>query len=88
MLRLRSRRSKYLSSRDGSPIKKSGTGKLPNEKKHAEHKLHRAVLAFFCITLAMAVFHLFGIGHGHIEEGAEILSFSKWSTFLAITLPA
>lgn len=62
--------------------------KTAKRKKHAEHKLHRAVLAFFCITLAMAVFHLFGIGHGHIEEGAEILSFSKWSTFLAITLPA
>ena len=62
--------------------------KNARRKKHAEHKLHRTVLALFCITLAMAVLHLLGVGHGHIEEGAEILSFSKWSTFLAITLPA
>lgn len=62
--------------------------KNAKRKKHAEHKLHSTVIALFCVTLAMAVLHLFGIGHGHIEEGAEIFSFSKWSTFLAITLPA
>jgi len=62
--------------------------KNAKRKKHAEHKLHRTVIALFCVTLAMAFLHLFGIGHGHIEEGAEIFSFSKWSTFLAITLPA
>ncbi len=58
------------------------------KKNMAEHKLHRTVIALFCITLAMAVLHLIGIGHGHIEEGYEILSFSKWTSFLAITLPA
>jgi hypothetical protein len=62
--------------------------KNAKRKKHAEHKLHRSVIALFCITLAMAVLHLIGIGHGHIEEGAEIFSLSKWTTFLAITLPA
>lgn len=62
--------------------------KNAKRKKHAEHKLHRNVIVLFCVTLAMAVLHLIGIGHGHIEEGFEILSFSKWTTFLAIILPA
>ena len=62
--------------------------KNAKRKKQAEHKLHRTVIALFCVTLAMAVLHLFGIGHGHIEEGCEIFSFSKWTSFLAITLPA
>lgn len=62
--------------------------KNAKRKKHAEHKLHRNVIVLFCITLAMAILHLIGIGHGHIEEGFEILSFSKWTTFLAIILPA
>ena len=56
-------------------------------KEDTEHKLRNTVIALFCITLAMAVFHLSGIGHERIPEGEEIFSLSKWGTFLAVTLP-
>lgn len=62
--------------------------KNAKRKKQVEHKLQRTVLILFCITLAMAVLHLSGVGHGHIEDGREIYYFSNWGTFLAITLPA
>ena len=62
--------------------------KNAKRKKNAEHKLHRTVIALFCITLAMAVLHLLEIGHGNGKEVYEIFSFSKWTSFFAITLPA
>ena len=54
--------------------------KNAKRKKHAEHKLHRAVFALFCVTLAMAVLHFLKIGHGTV--------IGSLGTFLAITLPA
>ncbi len=54
--------------------------KNAKRKQHAEHNLHNAVFALFCVTLAMAVLHLLGIGHGTI--------FGELCTFLAIILPA
>ena len=61
--------------------------KNAHKKKHAEHRLHTAVIVLFCVTLAMAVLHIFE-PESDIPKGQEIFYLSEWGKFLAITLPA
>ena len=56
-------------------------------KKHAEHRLHTTVIMLFCVTLAMAVLHIFE-PESDIPKGQEFFYLSEWGKFLAITLPA
>jgi len=63
------------------------------KKENAEHRIHNTVITFFVITLAMAILHLFGVGHEHEfhEYGhhtISLFSISNWIVFLAIILPA
>ena len=60
-------------------------GQRPKEEK-AAHKVHWSVVILMAATLAMALLHLFGVGHGHSE--APFLLPGVWITFLAIVLPA
>ena len=56
------------------------------KKEKAAHKVHWSVVILMAATLAMALLHLFGVGHGHSE--APFLLPGVWITFLAIVLPA
>jgi len=56
------------------------------KREKAAHKVHWSVVILMATTLAMALLHLFGIGHGHSES--PFLLLGVWITFLAIVLPA
>jgi hypothetical protein len=60
-------------------------------KGHASHWAHQLGLAFFCVTMLMALLHLLGVGHGAAGEhdaGHGFGLVGKLITALAIALPA
>ena len=57
-------------------------------KGHAAHKAHLLGLAFFCVTMLMALFHLLGVGHEAGGEHHGIGLVGQLITALAIALPA
>lgn len=59
-----------------------------DRKENAWHKAHRLGLAFFCVTMLMALLHLLGVGHEAEGEHHEVSFLGQLITALAIVLPA
>lgn len=57
-------------------------------KGRAAHKAHRLGLAFFCVTMLMALLHLLGVGHAAGDEHHGVGLVGQLITALAIALPA